>query len=250
MTLGDVATKVRFLTNTDTQSYTDAQMLIDINTWYQKVADMIFESQDDSDFDDMRNTNYPVQTTPMVANQRDYTIPVTEKMLKIKRVDVTYDGTNWYRATPFDTGNFTGGIAFNNSSQVDPNFDANFNKANPRYDVAYNSAWLMPMPVAADVSAGGKVRIEWFRNVTVFVTADYTSVLTDSTVVPGFDAPFHGILYYGAAWEYAVAKQLPQLAQIQQQLLDWENRIRIAYGKKQLDTQLRMTPFINDSYGR
>ena len=104
MTLGDINLKVYNLTATDISSYPDASMLIDINLWYQKIVSMIFESQDDSDFDDQRNTNYPVVTTPMVAGQRDYSIPVSEEVLKIKRVDITYDGTHYFRATPFDNG--------------------------------------------------------------------------------------------------------------------------------------------------
>lgn len=247
-TLGDVATKARALTHTDTGSYTDANLLIDINLWYQKVADMIFQSQDDSDFDDQRATNYPVQTTPLIANQRDYTMPVSERMLKLKRVDVCYDGTNSYRAEPLDTGAWPYGIKFSQGSPTDTNFDQNFVKELPRYDVAYNSIWVTPMPVAADVSAGGFIRAEWFRGVTPFTTADYTSVITDSTVIPGFDLTFHMILAYGAAWEKAVAENLPQLPMIQQQLQDWEMRIRQAYGKKDLDTRLTLTPDVNNSY--
>lgn len=238
MTLGDVAATARFLTNADTNSYSDSQLLISINVWYQKVVSMIFESQDDSDFDDQRLTTYPVQTTPMVASQRDYSMPVSERVLKIKRVDVTYDGTNWYRARPLDDA--TPDFGLGNDTKTDQNFV----KEEPRYDVKYNSIWLYPMPTASDVSAGGSVRVEWERNVQVFTTSDYTSVLTDSTVVPGFDAPFHPILAYGAAYEYAAAKSLPQLLQITEQLEDWETRLRTAYGRKELDTQL----YLNSAY--
>src|SRR5579872_319914 len=69
-----------------------------INTWYHKVVTMILEAQDDWDFDDLNNTDYPVATTPLVANQRDYTFPASLKILKIKRVDISYDSTNWFRA--------------------------------------------------------------------------------------------------------------------------------------------------------
>jgi hypothetical protein len=59
MTLGQIATKARLLTNTDTSQYTDANLLVDINLWLQKlVATMIYESQDESDFDDARRTTY------------------------------------------------------------------------------------------------------------------------------------------------------------------------------------------------
>lgn len=243
MTLGDIATKARTLTNTDTSSYTDANLLIDINIWYAKVGDIIYSSQDASDFDDQRRTDYPVQTTPMIANQRDYTFGVSEKVLKYKRVDVTYDGTNWYRAIPLDDGAIDFGLG------SDTQTDINFIRQAPRYDVKYGAVWLYPMPTAADVSAGGTIRAEWERGLSPFTTSDYTSVLTDSTVVPGFDDPYHPILAYGAAFEQASSRQLPQLQEIQPQLQDWEARMRLAYGRKDLDMQLSVQSQYDKLYG-
>ena len=196
---------------------------------------MILESIDETDFDDARATDYPILTTPMAA-QRDYSIPVSEKVLKIKRVDVTYDGTNYVRAEPLDDSEIPYGLG--NDSIT----DSNFSTAAPRYDVSYNSLWLYPMPTASQVSAGGKIRIEWTRQITPFTSADYTSVLTDSTVVPGFDDPFHPILYWGAAFEFATKRNLPQLPAINAQLQDYELRLRAAYGRKNKDRRLAFIP--------
>lgn len=240
MTLGEIATKARALVGADTTSYPDANLLIDLNIWNLKVGSIIFESQDNSDFDDARATTYPVQTTPMVAGQRDYPIAFSENFAKLKRVDVSYDGVNAYRATPFDTGTIETGISFRNATSTDANFDQNFTKQAPAYDYAYNSIWIGPMPVAADVAAGGFIRTEWERNLTPFSTSDYTSVLTDSTVKPGFDAAFHPILAYGPAFEFATTKQLPQLAIIKPELQEWEQRIRTAYGRRDLDMRLNL----------
>ncbi len=242
MTLGAIAQKARKLTNTtgDLTAYSDSDLLIDINIWYQKVASMIFESQDNSDFDDQRAADYPVVYTPMIANQRDYPITVAERMLKLKRVDICYDGVNSYQAKSFDTGSYPFGIKFDNASPIDTEFDKNFIKESPGYDYSYNSIWIAPMPVAVDVAAGGVIRSEWERSVAPFTTGDYSSFITDSTVIPGFDLPFHPILAYGAAWEFAVSKQLPQLAQIEKEKMEWEQRIRTAYGRKDLDMRLNL----------
>lgn len=220
---------------------------------------MIFESQDDTDFDDRRQTNYPTATRPLVAGQRDYTFSTALWTLlgkeggagtatsilfplKIKRVDVTYDGSNWFRATPFDDGVPQWGIG------NPTNEDANMIQQAPRYTIDYNSINIYPLATAANVSAGAKIRVEQERNVIVFTTADYSSDPSDSTVVLGFDAPFHPIVAYGAAYEYANANNLPQLANIKTDLFDWEARIRQAYGKKDLDTLLAMRPAY-DAYG-
>lgn len=241
-TLGDVANKTRALTHTDTQSYTASNILIDINEWYQKTVNMIFESQDDTDFDDQRNTNYPIVTTPLVAGQRDYGMPVSESVLKIKRVDITYDGSNYFRATPFDDGVTSWG-------QGNPtNEDVNMIKQAPRYDVKYNSIFVYPLAVASDVSAGAQMRVEWERNITPFTSSDYTIDPNDSTVIPGFDASFHMILAWGPAFDYAVANNLPQQEILAKGVSDWEQRIRTAYGRKNLDTILALRPAY-DSYG-
>lgn len=245
MTLGDIATKARSLTNTDTTSYTDANLLIDINIWYQKVVSMILESQDESDFDDARRTNYPIQTTPMVANQRDYTMPVSEKVLKIKRVDIAYNGTDFNRALPIDDGVPLFDMGANATTT-----DQNFIRQAPRYDVKYNALFIYPMPLQADVDNGGLIRVEWERQIQPFTTADYTSVLTDSTVVPGYDDPFHPMLAWGAGWEYATARQLPQLEQIQATLADFEVRLRQHYGRKELDRTLSFGSAYDDMFGR
>lgn len=236
MTLGDVANKARALTHTDTQSYTAANLLIDINIWCQKAVSMILESMDETNFDDNRQTNYPIQTTPMIAGQRDYPLTVGQKVLKIKRLDLTYNGVDYFKAEPFDDGEFPWG--FGNDTQIDQNFI----QAAPRYSVKYNSVWIYPMPLTADVSAGGLLRMEWDRQIIPFTSADYTTDPNDSTVVLGFDDPFHPIVAYGAAYEKANSDNLPQLANIKQDLADWEARMRIAYSRKQLDRRLQVTP--------
>lgn len=241
MTIGDAATTARFLTNSDSTSYPDAQMLINLNEWYQKVASMIFESQDESDFDDARNSDYPIETTALVAGQRDYPIPVSNGMLKIKRVDITYDNTTWYRASPIDDGAVT-----NDMGASLANTDQNFIRQNPRYDIKYNSVWVYPAATASDVTAGASIRIEWERNVTPFTLSDFTT----GTAIPGYDAPFHPILAQGAAYDYAFARQLPQLAQLQTSLQDWEARLRQHYSHKVVDRTLQMQSGYDDSYGR
>lgn len=210
---------------------------------------MILESQDESDFDDARRTNYPVATTPLVANQRDYAFGVTEKVLKVKRVDFTWNGgTNWYRGEPIDSGSLNFGLGFTQASSTDAELDQNFIQISPKYDFAYGSVWVYPMPTATDVSNGSTIRVEWERQILPFTSADYTSVITDSTAVPGFDDPFHIMLAYGAAFEFASSKQLPQLKQIQDKLQEDEIRLRTAYSKKELDRRLLLQTDSSVSY--
>lgn len=203
---------------------------------------MIFESQDSTDFDDNRNSSYPIVTTPLVAGQRDYPIPVSNAVLKVKRIDITYDGTNYFRATSFDNGATSWGLG------NPTNEDINMIKQAPQYDIQYQSIFVYPLATASDVSSGAKIRVEWERNITPFTAADYTTDPSDSTVILGFDPPFHPIVAWGAAYEKAMSENLPQKEELQQSLQDWETRLRTAYGRKDLDTILAMRPAY-DSYG-
>lgn len=258
MTLGDIATKARALTKTDTSTYTNANLLIDINIWYQKIVTMILESMDDFNFDDALQTLYYPIAERTLAARRDYAFSTaswtllgkeggsnqtgqTLLPLKIKRLDISYNGgTNWYRATPIDSGAFPQGLG--NDTEI----DTNFIREAPRYDIKGNAIWLYPMPLSSDVSAGAKMRVEFDRNVVPFTSSE----LTTGTIIPGFDANFHPMLSLGAAIENGSANNLPQVGLWSQQIADWELRLRQHYGRKSLDTKLEMKPLYDADYGR
>jgi len=261
MTLGDINLKVYNLTHTDINSYHDASMLVDVNIVYQRFASIVLEAQDDTDFDDPRNVNYPIATRLLVAGQRDYSFATTSWSLqgreggaatasqallplKIRRVDVTYDGTNYYRATPFDDG-----VSMWGKGNV-TNEDINMIKQAPRYTIDSGSINIYPLAIASDVSAGALVRLEFERNVVPFSqTADYAaSTMSTSTSVPGFDATFHPFIAWGTAFEFAIAQNLPQQEAFKKMVDEYEQRIRTAYGRKNLDTVLSLRPAY-DSFG-
>lgn len=231
-TIGDINLKVTELLGVDTNTYQNTNRLINFNLWYQKIVGMILDSQDESDFDDANKTDYPIYTFPLVAGQRDYSIGQNYGILKIKDLSVTYDGVNYYRANPFDIANTDWyGNAPASATVQNSKIDAQFPKTNPSYDYKYGSLWMYPAAVTADVTAGAQVIVEFFRTPTEFTSSD----LTTGTLIPGFDPTFHYMLAYGCAYEYAQAKQLPQMSGIVDVLKDFEDRLRKQYSSKQLD---------------
>ena len=79
-----------FLTNVGTTGISgNAQRLQDftrlINSRYHQVVTMILHSQNSWDYDDINHTDFPILTTNLVANQPDYSLPASEKILKLKR---------------------------------------------------------------------------------------------------------------------------------------------------------------------
>ncbi len=99
-------------------------------------------------------------------------------------------------------------------------------------------------------TAGAKLRLEQDRAVVPFSkTADYAAVaMSASTSVPGIDVHFHPIIAYGAAYEFANANNLPQLANIKNDLYRFEAGLHQAYGKKDKDVLLYINAAPN-AYG-
>lgn len=202
-----------------------AQFTQSLNNWYHKVVTMILNSQDEWDFDDSNHTDFPILTTSLVANQQDYSIPASEKVLKIKRIEVSYDGTNWNKAEPLDIGEI--GDATNTTTIA-----GSFSKSEPYYDIQYGSIFLYPIP---DTAVTGGLKVWWTREIDEFTTSD-------TTQEPGIDEPFHEMLPLGASFDYCVAKGLSKKNDIFTVLQDYEARLKQFYGSKQKDRKYAMKP--------
>lgn len=225
--------------DTTSNGYPSATRLIDINSWQHIVHSMILDSQDESDFDDSSNTTYPIKYVAMVAGQRDFPIPYTDKIVEMKRVDITYDGVNYVRATPIDSGEIVDGTGLSTSTTQETTTDGQFSTAQPRYDYKYGALFVYPRATTAQVAAGATIKYEGSREMTEFTTSD----LSTGTAVPRFDSAFHPFLYLGPSYDYGIINNLPQTKGIKVRLDDLEARLRRQYGKKvkDRDTQVKGT---------
>lgn len=161
------------------------------NQWNKigfSYAIMAFKS---ADADDPNYTTAPTGTFAGVSATRDYNVDPALLMLKIKQVNISYDGTNYYPAMPFDD-NERRDLAIN-----DPNIDTHFTLTRPYYDEIANGFKIFPKFTATQVSAGAKVYIEFFRAPREFSTSGTDSYST------GFDLQFAHFPALGASYEYA-----------------------------------------------
>jgi len=198
-----------------------------INETIFDITNRIILANDNFDWDDPYKTDYPIATTPLVAAQRDYQFD-NISFLKLKRVDVTWDGTNYYRATPFDSATYKEGLG--NDSQTDANFD----KTNPQYDPKGFGFWLYPLADADDVTSGAKARIEYTRAYTEYVS-------TDTTKEPPIDRPFHDLIAIGAAlkWSGLPDKQYQKLSALYQKGIE---ELESYYGTRNEDFYMDINP--------
>ena len=174
MTLTELRAFTRFLTNTNSSTYTDADLDANIATYNELFTTEILDSMDEWDF------SAETATTDLITSQQEYILP--NDILKIKRVEVTYDGTSWYLASPMDVNER---ISATDDTSVLNDFSVN----NPYFDLMDNSLVLYPAPTQG-VTAGLKV---WYEQLPVALSANSS---------PNFAQPFHKGLSYGAAKDY------------------------------------------------
>lgn len=183
---------------------------------------MLLEAMDEFDFDDPNYADYPVATFNLVANQEDYPITsLTNKLLKVKRLELKLDGTNWDVARPLDD---------NESQQATDSTTINnqYSPTDPRYDLKYNAIFLRPIPTAS-VTNGGKLIYD--RNVELF------SVTGDDSKEPAFDRPFHSMVAKRAALMWAIVKDKAVAKNLSSLMVDDEQKFIVHYGTKQKQRQ-------------
>lgn len=214
-----------------------------INSWYQKVVTMILASQTDWDWDDIGTTDgttptqstYPIAKFSLVTGQRDYPLGAVVKFLKLKRVDVTYDGINWYPAMPFDSGVYPYGLG--NEANTDAQHFSDITK--PHFDVRANSLFIYPAPSATQVAAGAAARIDFSREPSEFVSTDTTKTL-------GIDTPFQPMIALGASYEWT-SINAPGIALVLKPMVDdYEARLKEYYPMKDLDQVMYLAPLKNN----
>lgn len=195
-----------------------------LNQWHKTGVSLRIMSSNGADADDPNYTTLPSGTITGTTN-RDYNMDSAYVMLKIKSVNVSYDGINYWPATPFD-GNDRRDLPLN-----DPNIDADFSTNSPQYDPIANGFRLYPKFTTAQVSAGAKLYVEFYR-----APKTYATTATDSYGV-ALDLQFHHFPAVGASYEYCklykpdLAKQLAldlygnnaNMKGLIKELQEWEN---------------------------
>lgn len=151
-----------------------------------------------------------IATASLVANQQEYVFP--SDILKIKRIEVTYDGTNWYKVRFGDVNTL-------NTTSDSTTVNQNYQTTDPYADLHASSIFLYPIPTAAS-TAGLKI---WYEN--------EVSELSSDSDEPSIPEAYHKALCYGAATDYYDREDDPK-------------RSRYMEGKMEKDL-FRMKDFVN-----
>lgn len=174
---------IDFLCLTNTSSYPLKDKARNCNRWYRQALVWIWDACKDWDFDDGQQTDLPIATTTIVNNQQDYSLPTTA--LRIRRVEVLDSEGDYRIIEPIDEDEIEEALTEFRETAGLPQF----------YRLVGSSVFLYPKPDTAEVTAAAGLKFYFDRDI---VELKYTN--TDEE--PGFAAPFHRILSYGAAYDY------------------------------------------------
>jgi hypothetical protein len=216
MNLESLQSQTRFITNTDTTSYSNNDINANLTRWAHLFTTEIIDAQDCWDFQG------EVSTTDLVADQREYPFPTD--ILKIKRIEV-YLGDEWRVASWIDENEVSSVIG------DETKITEKFSNDKPYVSLFDKSLFIFSGTITAK-TAGIKI---WYTEEVIGTDAagaDITSFAT-ATDTPNIIEAFQRGLVHGAAKDWFQKYQIKDRAQEQDAELEKIiARMRQFYGKR------------------
>lgn len=201
----------------------------DVNVAFDDFVTIAIPASGTWQFDDSNQTDYPIITTNIVANQRDYSFTTDESgnlILDIYRVfckpsanEDTYD-----EIYPIDQQSDEGTSGFWDGQDL--------NGIPYHYDKTANGIFLDPVP---DYNSTNGLKVMINRESSYFTTSD-------TTKKPGVPGLFHSWFYKKPALEYAKRKHLSNTNTLFSDVVKLEENIEAHYAKRSRDERDIMTP--------
>lgn len=178
------------LAGSNSGSYTDAKKHRSMTRWMHNLTAEVMEAMSDSDFQG------EISTHDLVVNRREYLFPTD--LLKIKRIDLKLDGSNWYKASRLDESQ----IGDNYASEAD--IVERFTNTDPFVSYFDNSYFIYSGTII-DVTDGIKITYDKAIVGETSAGVDITSFTADDDVtnLPEFAQMF---LVYGACKDHFLDK--------------------------------------------
>lgn len=209
---------IDFLCHTNSSSYTIADKTRSVNNWQDFLVEEAIDAMDDWDFQG------EIATAALSANQQEYIFP--NDILKIKRIEVDYDGDGEYKTVDPSDINVYPELTLGSSASI----NAAFKQSAPRYFAFDNSFFLGPVP-DTDRASGIKI---WYTKDVRQITAMSTtwgagtanSALIGNSGTPDFPRPFHKVLSLGASIDYGQRNRLDELVKYAERELYGQTQTR------------------------
>jgi hypothetical protein len=208
-----------FAKSTDNAQYPTADITRSVNRWYDVAVSKILEADGRWQWDSSNTTDLPIATTNLVSGQQDYGLDTS--FLKITRVEILDQSGTGRLITPIDQADIW--------SQATSEYLKN--GGTPLYyDKLANSIFLYPVP---NYNSTNGLKVFFQRNVTYFSA-------TDTTTSPGFASNFHRLLSLGAAYDFMVARNLPQANRLREEIEKMTVDLQTFYSRRAKDENIHL----------
>lgn len=175
MTLLEIRTQIRSIIDEkqETAVLLNSELNNYINARYHTLCNEIVELHEDYFL--------TTATASIVANQQSYNLPQDSssrnEVMRLKRVEIAYDGSNWHIAYPIDL-----------TEKIDTESqDTAYSTFQPYYFLMGNTINFLPTP---DTARTDKIKY-WYVERQANLSAD--------TDIPAIPDEYHHVIVYGAA---------------------------------------------------
>lgn len=221
MTIDQIRAKIREITHTTTNDYSDVSLIRDVNDEMRAIKIAIQRDRGVLEFDDTNYSDIPVATLTLVAGQTSYKITEDQTGNIISTVHkVAVNVGDGYKDVPRrQVGEGSQEPLIDNSSADIPY---------AYYEVG-NSIVFAQSPASA-----GTIQVWFDRDIDVILTSD-------TTKVPGIPVEYHNLLAYRVAYNYALDKGLPNEDRILRRIQMEEARLEQYEANRRDDEATVMT---------
>lgn len=203
MTIDEIRNQIREDTNTTTDDYSDASLIRDLNNETILVHTLILNSRGPLEFDDPNQTGYPWEDITLDGSSATYDVQQDEHSQNIYTIHKVVINNQDVPRLTFTEENQTGVLNVTDTSPTPSGF----------YDLG-KAIFFTEIPES------GTARIYYDRQHHFIETGDTTLQL-------GLPIAYHQLVGKRVARRYAGAKMLPNLQDLQHQIMDIEELLGI-----------------------
>ena len=213
----DIFTRVRYLTKSSTTDNVgdDTNLLAILNDYYLRQVTIFVDTNDDK---------FGIKTkTDLTGGQESYAMP--SDLLKLKRIEATYDGTNWQKV------HIQGDEEVENYAFDATTIGQRYSTSKPYADVYGDAIYVRPIPSATS-SAG--LRLYYIQR---------PSLLSNGSSTINVPSDYQGYLVYGVASEVATRQGNETLtAQMMSRWMEGEQKIKQTFAPRAIDHMVDFKP--------
>ena len=217
------------LAGTDNNDYSLSKKARDVNSALNRFWLIAIKSAGRWQVDDSNQSDYPIITMNLVAEQQDYSFTMDgsstpNQVLEIQRVSVLDSGGSERLLTPIDINDVPVAMSEYRKTSGMP----------VEYDKNATGIFLFPKPAAASVTTTNGLKVYISRTPTYFLSSD-------TTKKAGIPRLFDEYLALRPAYQFCFRKNLPQAKVLKQEMLEMEDAIGEFYARRNQDERPRIT---------